>query len=124
MQASQWLLQPWEDTFTYTITRWLPFNSENYAKYKQLNGMVERVQMLEQLLVGNILSMCTGLGVHMDSEVKCTITQILNEDVYIYKGVKMQGYSIAFSSNIYLPHSIGLGKGVSHGFGVVEKIIE
>ena len=121
MQAHQWLLQPWENTFHYTLRHWLPFNSANYATYQQLEGIVARMQMLEWILVGNILSMCTGLGVHIEDEVKCTITQILNEDVYIYKGVKMQGYSIAFSSNMYLPNSIGLGKGVSHGFGVVKQ---
>lgn len=122
MQASQWLLQPWEDTFTYTITRWLPFNSENYAKYKQLNGMVERVQMLEQLLVGNILSMCTGLGVHIESAITCQVQDISREYICEYKGVKMQALNLTFRTNVYLHNFIALGKGVSQGFGIVKQI--
>ena len=122
MQASQWLLQPWEDTFTYTISRWLPFNTDNYAKYKQLNGMVERVQMLEQLLVGNILSMCTGLGVHIESEITCQVLGISREYVCEYKGVKMQALNLTFRTNVYLHNFIALGKGVSQGFGIVKQI--
>lgn len=122
MQASQWLLQPWEDTFTYTIHRWLPFNSDNYAKYKELNGVVERVQMLEHLLVGNILSMCTGLGVHVKSEIRCQVLDIARETVCEYKGVKMQAIDLTFKNNVYLHNFIGLGKGVSQGFGIVKQI--
>ena len=122
MQASQWLLQPWDDTFTYTISRWLPFNSDNYAKYKQLNGMVERVQMLEQLLVGNILSMCTGLGVHVESAITCQVQDISREYICKYKGIKMQAIDLTFRTNVYLHNFIALGKGVSQGFGIVKQI--
>jgi hypothetical protein len=122
MQASQWLLQPWDDTFSYTISRWLPFNSDNYAKYKQLNGMVERVQMLEQLLVGNILSMCTGLGVHVESAITCQVQAISREYICKYKGIKMQAINLTFRTNVYLHNFIALGKGVSQGFGIVKLL--
>ena len=122
MQASQWLLQPWEDSFTFTITRWLPFNSDNYARYKQLDSMVERIQMLEQLLVANILSMCTGLGIHIESQIRCQLVDVAREYVCDYKGVKMQAIDLTFKTNVYLQNFIGLGKGVSQGFGIVKQI--
>lgn len=122
VQAHQWLLQPWEGSFRYTIHHWLPFNSENYATYNQLEGVVEKTQMLERLLIGNILSLCTGLGIHLTKEVQCKIVNILSESVYQYKGVLMQGFTVEFSTNISLHNFIGLGKGVSLGFGIVKQI--
>ena len=37
------------------------------------------------------------------------------------KQVKLMGFGICFSSNVFLPHGIGLGKNVSIGYGTVVK---
>lgn len=121
VKAEQWTIQSWDKTFNYTIRKWLPFNSENYKEFIALDGVVEKTAKLEKLLIGNILSMCTGLNVHMEKEISCKITEILDSKIYTFKGVKMQSFDLSFKSNVYLYDYIGLGKGVSHGFGVVKQ---
>ncbi|MGN0186731.1 MAG: CRISPR-associated endonuclease Cas6 [Paludibacteraceae bacterium] len=122
IRANQWLLQPWETDFRYTLRKWLPFNGTNYTIYRQLDGLSDRVELLEHILIGNMLSMCTGLGKHIESPITCKVVQIIGEQTYTFKGVKMQGFDIEFCTNIYIPDYLGIGKGVSHGFGVIHKM--
>lgn len=121
IQADQWLLQTWQSEFEYTLRKWLPFNQENYAAYQSAAGLAEQVQLLEKILTGNMLSLCTGLDVHIETNITCHITSILDQHIYSYKGVKMQGFDIAFRTNLLLADYIGLGKGVSHSFGIVHR---
>ena len=83
VKANQWIRQTWNNTFTYTIRKWLPFSSDNYKEYSDLEGVVEKISMLEKLLIGNILSMCTGLNVHIEKEITCKITEIIDEKIYV-----------------------------------------
>lgn len=122
--ACQWLLQVWEQEMRYTLRKWLPLSVSNYGAYRQLDGIVERTEMLERILTGNILSLCTGLGVHLEKRVSCKILKLENERTYRYKDVNLQGMDVTFSTNISLADFIGLGKGVSIGHGVVKKIRE
>lgn len=121
IEAKQTLVQVWNEEFHYNIRKWLPLSSDNYRNYRSLEGISEQIQFLQNILVGNILSFCKGLGITIDQEIKCTITQIIETHTYTYKGIKMMGFDIEFKTNVSLPDYIGLGKGVSLGFGTVVR---
>lgn len=118
----QCLVQVESEESAFSIRRWLPLNQENFEKYLELDGLAERCEMLEKKLIGNILSFAKGIGVSIDKEIKLKIKQIKNERSYEHKGVKMKGMDVVFSCNVSLPNHIGLGQGVSVGFGVVERM--
>lgn len=120
--ANHWLLQVWNGEFRYSIRKWLPFNQANYNKYHTEDGIVKKTLQLEHTLIGNILSMCSGLNCHLNQKITCKITGFNDCHSYLYKGVKMQGVDAEFTTNIYLPDYIGVGKGVSLGFGMVKSI--
>lgn len=107
----------------YEIRRWLPLNQQNFPVYNDLDSLSARCGMLERVLVGNILSFAKGLGIFLDGQVVAKIQDIQNEVQYKYKGVMMLGMDIVFSTNAVLPQYIGLGKGVSLGFGTITEII-
>ena len=115
------MVQVWNEEFHYNIRKWLPLSSENYRSYRSLEGISEQVQFLQNILVGNILSFCKGLNLTVDKEIKCVITKILDTNSFTHKGVKMMGFDVEFKSNISLPNYLGLGKGVSLGFGTVVR---
>lgn len=121
MDAKRTLVQVWDTEFRYTLRKWLPLSSDNYRIYQSLEGIVEQCSFLQNILIGNILSFCKGVGITIEQEVKCVITQIMETRTYAYKGVKMQGFDVEFKSNVSLPDYIGLGKGVSLGFGMVVR---
>ncbi|MBN9350045.1 MAG: hypothetical protein J0H55_05105 [Chitinophagaceae bacterium] len=110
----------WDKYFQYHIRDWLALNEKNYKTYHQLSSLKEKISLLEKLLVGNILSFAKGIGWHIDKPVKVEIRQLKGQKMIRYKGVPLIAFDVDFSSNVFLPNYLGLGKSASHGFGVVR----
>lgn len=107
----------------YRLRRWLPFNSDNYKRYRATESLAGRVTMLEKILIGNILSMARGLELFVDVHIDVVITAMRQHQAMVsYKNAGMLAFDVDFLSNIDLPVGVGLGKGTSIGFGVVEKL--
>lgn len=109
-------------TFTYRIRRYLPLNQGNYRQYSASRSLIERCQLIERCIEGNILSMAKSMGVFFGDRVEATLLDVESVRHCQYKGVEMLGFDLRFQSNVMLPDSLGLGKGVSIGFGEVEKL--
>ena len=111
-----------EEEHSYFVHRWLPFNQNNYAEYKRLDSLSQKVEMLQRLMIGNILSFAKGIGIYLNSKVEVSIIDINSVRQYRFKDVQMQGFDIKINTNVTLPTNIGLGKGVSIGFGIINEI--
>ena len=122
MEAKQYMVQVWDESFRYVVRKWLPLNSKNHKLYNELEGLKARADFLEKVLIGNVLSMCKGLGIKLEREVKCEIIDILDTRKMIYKGVKMDSFDVEFLLNVTLPDYSGIGKGASLGMGVVKMM--
>lgn len=120
VHASRFVMQLWENQFSYNLRSWLPLNSKNYAEYMKMDSLVEKYSLLERTLTGNILSMAKSIGLFFDKKVEVKITKVEELHTAIYKGVKMQAFDVEFKSNVSLPNYVGLGKGASMGFGTVS----
>ena len=124
LNAHKSIVQVWDSEFAYHIRKWLPLNGENYEKYMQTESLAEKYAMLESLLVGNMLSFAKGVGIRFEKQVVCKITSIDDPHIVTYKGVKMMSFDAEFKSNVSIPDYVGLGKGVSLGFGTVVRKYE
>lgn len=120
VDAKQFLIQLWDDYFTYQIRKWLPLNKENYERYVNMEGLAEKYAFLEQLLTGNILSFAKGIGIHFENKVECKLIEVSEPMAVYHKGVKFMGFDAKFKTNVSLPDYIGLGKGVSLGKGMLK----
>ena len=122
IQPAKILVQTWEEMFSYHISRWLPLNSQNYQRYKAIEGVIEKVLFLENILKANLLSMLKGLDIHLEKELILEITEI-NDPYLIYnKGVKMMAFNADFKCNLSIPDNIGIGKNASIGCGIMSLI--
>jgi len=119
VKAGQIVMQTWDSSFSYYLRKWLPLNQDNYEEFQKLEGVAEKCSFLERILIGNILSMGKGLGIHVDKEISCKITRLAEPRLMKLKGMKMMAFDIEFKSNVSLPEYFGLGKGASLGFGMV-----
>lgn len=105
----------------YKIHSWLPLNEENHKKYRSMSDLADIIRMLEQILKGNILSMCKGLGFYLEHELLVSFTEISDPQIVRIKGIPHLVFDVEFDANILLPEYIGVGRNVSIGYGTVTK---
>lgn len=122
IQPARILVQTWEEMFNYHISRWLPLNSQNYQRYKGIEGVVGKVSFLENILKANLLSMLKGLDIHLEKELILKITEISDSYLIHNKGVKMMAFNADFKCNLSIPNNIGIGKNASIGCGRVHQL--
>jgi hypothetical protein len=120
--ANNFILDVWEKHFTYSISKWLAFNEENYKKYGELKTLTDQIIFLEKVLTGNILSFAKGVGYNVEKNITVKIQKIQRDYFIKYKGTGLQTFDLSFQTNFSLPEYIGLGKGVSTGNGVIQQL--
>jgi hypothetical protein len=120
VQPARLLIQTWEDTFQYHISRWLPLNPKNYQLYQNTEGLVEKIALLENILKANLLSMLKGLDIHLDQELIVKITQLSDPYILYNKGIGMSAFNADFNCNLTIPNNVGVGKNASIGYGIVH----
>lgn len=115
-------IQAWEDgIFKYNLRRWLPFNSDNYEKFNNIESYIERVAFIQKILTANILSFFKGAGVTLERNIECNILNLSEPQLLRFKNTKLMSFDVYFSSNVTLPDYIGIGRHVSVGFGTVVQ---
>ncbi len=124
LNMQQYTMQVWEKTFRFRLYNWLALSQENFEKYKVITDDLAKTTFLEAILIGNILSFAKGIKWDVDKPISLRIDEIQNSKVVPYKKQKLLAMDISFRCNVSLPDYIGLGKGVSLGFGTVSQIKE
>jgi hypothetical protein len=121
LNLNQFTMQAWEHKFDYRISNWLALNQTNIKKYNEIDSLAERITFLEGLLKANILSFAKGISWHIDRTIEVSIKQLDEPKAITFKFQKLLAFNAQFSTNVFIPNHIGLGKGVSVGFGVVKE---
>ncbi|WP_373839840.1 CRISPR-associated endonuclease Cas6 [Methanospirillum sp.] len=115
-------IMPVRDPIQYRfVSPWMALNEDNYRKYQVIHDWKERKQFLNRILIGNFLSMAKGLGIVI--EERLIVKSMLEQVPIRYKGVKMTGFIGSFLVNLQMPDYLGIGKGVSQGFGSIRKSV-
>lgn len=104
------------------LTPWFALNQKNYAKFMEMKDWREKKLFLNNILIGNLLSMCKGLGIIVNTRLN--VHSRLNEEKIEFKNIPFIGFSGEFTVNFRIPDFFGIGKNVSHGFGTVRRIKE
>ena len=119
----QWKPALSDTLYRYRINKWLPLNAEKHKTWKQTARLSERVALLDKALWGHFFHLAEGLGLAPDRE---QLSLYLNSiDMSTYKscfGIQKLALDVTFESNLPLPEEIGLGQGVSIGFGKVQSL--
>jgi len=102
------------------ISPWVALNSKNYSSFVMIKSWRDKKLFLNNILTGNILSMCKGLGIIVNR--KLYVHTHLEEETVDFKGIPMTGFKGKFTVNLQIPDFFGLGKGVSQGFGTIKGV--
>jgi hypothetical protein len=121
LRMRQFVMQVWDKSFEYRIVNWLPFNDENYSKFKSTDDWLSHQKLLEGILTGNILSFAKGIKWDVDREINVRVDEIVKRKTMRIKDQTFLGLDVSFRSNVFLPNYIGLGKSPSKGYGMVRQ---
>ncbi len=100
-------------------TLWMALNQSNYRIYQKADE-AEKIKILQNILIGNVLSLLKGLDIHLDEDQRLMAIIKPFEKTTKFKDHNMIAFSGSFVINALLPRGIGIGKGVSRGFGTIE----
>ena len=121
LNVNSFSLNVWDKFFAYRIFNWLALNPENHKKFRSTDNLTERIKILEKILTANILSFAKGVNWQLEEnkKIELHITNIIAEKVTKYKNIPHVAFDVEFKTNVFIPQHIGLGKAVSHGYGVI-----
>ena len=122
LRVKEFPLQVKEHFMEYRIFRWQALNQRNYEEWQKLDGLLEEVAFLEKKLCGHIISFASGVDWQMETRFEVKILEVIRQHVVKFKGVRVTTFDIRFKTNVFIPEFIGLGKGISHGYGVVRPV--
>lgn len=121
LRVRQYPLGVTDEPHYYLLRRWMGLNQENYEKYRQMEGIAEKSAFLENILAGHILAFAQGVGHRFERRFDVSILEILGARFHPFEGIHSLIFNLRFKANVLLPAYIGLGRGVSQGYGVVSK---
>lgn len=104
---------------SYRLRRWLALNQDNHRRFEETRSLAGRIRLLERVLAGHILGFASGVGIRFEERFEVAITEIEQERIRSFEGVRSLTFDICFEANLLLPPFVGLGKGVTQGFGVL-----
>jgi len=122
IKAGKILIQAWENIFTYTVRKYLPLSNDNFVEYQKIKEINMHYELIEKILKANLLLFAESIGIHFDREIICTLADLEEKAKVKYKNHSFVSFDLKFSTNVSLPNYIGLGIGVSHGFGTVVRV--
>ncbi len=119
----KWPFQVWRMPFRYRIRRWLALNPDTFPDYQEMVDARERASLLSKVLRAQILAMARGIGWEIDRRVKVDIERFREQGLVRYKDdIRYVSFEAEFRANVSLPNGLGLGKGVSKGFGGIRRL--
>jgi Cas6b C-terminal domain/Cas6b N-terminal domain len=123
-QLQQHTLTMPQNTQPYFIKNWLALNDENFKKWDTLPTLTARTTLLEQILASNIIAFAKAIHWQLPQRLEVALVQIRATHTVLHKNIPMVALDVSFIANIDLPEGVGLGKAISHGFGVVSHLKE
>lgn len=105
----------------FKIYNWIGLSQKNFEAFRNAEHLTDKLTMLENVLVGNILSFAKGINWTITDKIRLEITDMVKEKWVPVKGVKVKAFDLNFKTNINLPEFIGMGKSISLGYGTIVK---
>jgi len=124
LYLNHYTLQVWNNPFHYEIRNWVALNEENFKKYTELQNPEDQIKLLEDTLTGNILAFAKGIEWMVDKTIELKIDKLHEAKPIKIKNARMMIFNCGFRCNVSLPPNLGLGKAVSKGFGITNRVFE
>jgi len=106
---------------TYHLSNYIALNANNLQDWIEHPSLPARAALLERCIVGHILKFASAIKWLLPP--KSLQVELLDFKFHNTRAFENNflAFEVIFRTNITLPEGIGLGKAVSHGFGIVTS---
>ena len=103
------------------VTPWIALNQNTGKKYRSLKNK-DRINYLNKLLAQNIIFMGKEMGVELNEDIhlKLNLSSLLPKSIDDKNWGAFDG---EFSVNFLLPNYLGIGNGITRGYGTIFKLL-
>ncbi|SOE24061.1 hypothetical protein SAMN06298216_4432 [Spirosomataceae bacterium TFI 002] len=108
----------------YKCPSFLPFNEDNYKRWKNEISHVKRMELLEHVLKGHLANFYQSLGFDIkNNDFACVLHSVKGVPAKVIvnlsgNDVRFLGFNIIFFTDLLLPSSVGIGKCKAKGHGI------
>ncbi|GAB3945401.1 hypothetical protein GCM10028805_14410 [Spirosoma harenae] len=102
-------------------TLWMALNQTNYQDYRR-HSLSDQSAQLKRVLTSQLLATFRAFSIWLEPHERMLLKLMLTERCTQFKNQRMVAFAGSFLANVVLPDGIGLGKGVSRGFGTIERV--
>ncbi|MCB0630732.1 MAG: CRISPR-associated endonuclease Cas6 [Saprospiraceae bacterium] len=103
----------------YRLRSYLPFNDRNFDRWNKAPNLIARIRLLESLIAGHLLNFATGVGWKIPGRFDVELLHLDRAYTRPLHEIQRPAFDLVFKTNLFVPAGIGLGKGVSHGYGLL-----
>ncbi len=103
----------------YHLKSWLALKQDNYVLWQKCKNMSERSELLERVLVGHLLGFSSQMGWQLPERLEVNLQLLHRIRQTQYRSAQVLIFDVSFEANIDLPYGIGLGKGLTQGYGIL-----
>ncbi len=105
----------------YRIRRWIALNQQNFGKWQKCKGLIQQASLLERILAAQILALCSSFKWRVPAHLDVSILEINQQKKVNIHKIPLITFDISFSTNIYIPRGLAIGKSISLGFGEISN---
>jgi len=122
MRMNQHYLRMTPTPKTYRLFNYLAFNADNYQRWQQADNYIQRIQLLQEILTGQLLGYATAMNWKIPEHLEVNIQYVQQMKQVKLHGTPRMAFNLTYTCNLLLPEGIALGKGISHGYGWQKNI--
>jgi hypothetical protein len=105
----------------YRLRQYIALNRNNLQTWQERPALSARAALLERCLTAHVLKFCSAIRWQLPPKsLQVELLDFQSRPTRAFDN-PFTAFEVVFQANLTLPDFTGLGKAVSHGFGVLEK---
>ena len=109
-----------DEWHTYRISDWVALNEKHYREWSNMTRLVDQMVLLENAFTAHVMAFARGINWFVDRRLVAELSDYHGCQWHKRRGADLLAFDATFRIQARLPQGIGLGKGVSIGFGRIE----
>lgn len=122
VQPNEHQFQILEKPRQYKLQKWMALTQKNHELWKNASSLELRIHLLNKLLINHLIGVLKQMNWRWPAgSIHAQLDLLHSMEPIRHKGIDLEIFDVTFSTNVDLPIGLAIGKGVSHGFGIITQ---